>query len=383
MRTIFLFYLIICSLGIFAQTNSEKYPNEYQKATNNTYEKINFPNSIVVHNVINPFKGITNTEAWQDWYIVTNVGNTINSLVKTYIGPYLKNIKLEEDDELRIIIWHSLNGEVAYTVFDYPTNLNIPIEAIELLDTALKKDAKIKISPISKHKEGVYYIQRIANAYLKDIQKELFAPSEPSQNEDIVVQLGEFSPSLNYEFNEKSKSIYPYMFDFTDAWNHNSTNVYISGIGKARISFTFINQTNHDISLDMSKISVRLDGYLGTIEPEISNITTYDNGKMISINQQKVVIPEKGGSTIIIFQFDNIINAQSNWNLIEIFDCKLSIWYGNKNILSKIIDERHDYTWEDSIEATWYEEGYIMFRYIYNKNRQEMYYNRATDKYSY
>lgn len=382
MRITTLFSFLLYCLGIFAQTNSDQLPREYLKAKDNTFEKIYFPQYISIANVINPLGTQKNKEEWRDWY-KSSSWKDLTPYIKTYIGPYLKNIQITDDAIFSITIWYNLNGEVAYIEYNYPTKLHIPIDTIELLEITLKKDAKITISPINEHKEGVYYIQRIANAYLKDIQNELFAPSEPSQNEDIVVQLGEFSPSLNHDFNEKSKSIYPYMFDFTDAWNHNSTNLYISGIGKARISFTFINQTNHDISLDMSQISVRLDGYFGTIEPEISNITTYDNGKMISINKQKVVIPEEGGSAIIIFQFDNIINAQSNWNLIEIFDYKLSIWYGNKNILSKIIDERHDFTWEDSIEATWYEEGYIMFRYIYNKSRQEMYYNRATDKYSY
>ena len=47
------------------------------------------------------------------------------------------------------------------------------------------------------------------------------------------------------------------------------------------------------------------------------------------------------------------------------------------------IDERYDYDVCDASSITWYREGYIMFRYMYNKNKVGMFYNKTTDTYFY
>ena len=171
MRTLFLVFLFIHSLGIFAQTNSDQLPKEYLKAKDNTFEKIYFPQYISITNVINPFGTQKNNESWRDWY-KSSAWKDLTPYIKTYISPHLKNIQITDDDIFSITIWYNLNGEAAYIEYNYPTKLDIPINAIELLETTLKENAMITISPISKHKEGIYYIQRIANTWLKDIQEE-------------------------------------------------------------------------------------------------------------------------------------------------------------------------------------------------------------------
>ena len=52
-------------------------------------------------------------------------------------------------------------------------------------------------------------------------------------------------------------------------------------------------------------------------------------------------------------------------------------------IKAQLIDERYDYDVCDASSITWYREGYIMFRYMYNKNKVGMFYNKTTDTYFY
>lgn len=73
----------------------------------------------------------------------------------------------------------------------------------------------------------------------------------------------------------------------------------------------------------------------------------------------------------------------SYWYGTYLFDYKLSLHYDNHNMFEHIIDERYDYDIFDTTSITWYREGYIIFRYMYNKDKIGRFYNKTTDTYFY
>lgn len=398
-----IFFCLFCTLSQ-AQEQNSKYNTKYEKAINNTYKKTDFNDFILITNIINPFNNVRNEEDWQTAYKVTNGGGNIRYPIRNLIGPLLKNISLDElYDELMLVIEYNLKGEIGYIDFSYPPKVNIPIEIIESLEIELKKIGKIKIEPKRKDLRGVYYISRIEHIRLKDIRDEYnFSqpavpdPSTPISiaplwNGDLVIHLESFTPK--YKYNPRStQNIYPDMFNFKemfntadipyfpDNWNTNESNIYISGTGKACISFCIINQTKNDITIDMNKISIKLSEPFYTSKIETFNI--YIDQK--SVNNKKVIVPAED-NIYIEFELDNLITVPLWYKLPDIFEYKMSFWYeSTKSMFNYIIDERYDYDWSETVKsATWYREGYIMFRYMLNEDKQEMYYNRATNKYFY
>lgn len=391
MKPIILFGFFLYCLGAFSQSNSDKYPTEYIKTLSNTYEVIHFTDFNSVANAINPFNNLENEHQWQDKYRVINSQGDIYKTLITYMKPYLQNITVEDDDFIHLGFWHDLNGELSFIRFDYPNYLNIPIEVIERLETALKSTIKLKLTPKGKEISGVFYLQFPAFFSLKSLQEEAFpppppivppAPINPTWDGDLAIQLGEFAPSYNYGTDTsfyRYKYLYPDMFNFTDECGNYDANIYISGIGKAALTFSINNQTNHDIVLNLSKISVRLDKDGQTIIPEISYIYTFNGRMNIPIKNETITISSQGGNITLEFVFDDILKG-SIWDE-QTYDCKMYFLYENRYMMSHVIDERYDYTWENTITATWYKKGYIMLRYMYNTREQEKYYDTKSNQY--
>lgn len=372
----FLFFF----LGIHAQTTTNNSTIEYEKAINNTYKKLISSNSIMVVNTIDPFATAKNENNWQNAYRVTDGGSDIRHPIITHIGPLLKDIYLGEYDHIRLAIKYNLNGEMSQIYFFYPPKVNIPIETIESLETALKKIGNIKIEKKNNGEKGVSYIERVEHIPLKKIQDKYNATIKPvvpdppitgptvvfpSWNGDLVMRLDNYAPKYGYK-DGNSKSIYPDMFNYTDSWSTNEANIYISGIGKAYISFYIINQTKKNIKLNMGEITVKLSDFSQTINPVITNI--YVDSE--SVRWKDVIIPAED-NIYVEFEFDNIIAAPGWYYAPETLDYKMEFWYNhNTQMLTHIIDERYDYTWAETVEtATWYRERYIMLRYMYNKEK--------------
>lgn len=167
MKKIFLFYTLIYCLGTFAQTKVE-----YVKGLNNTYKRRSYSDFISVRNIIVPFNKSNDVE-WGSVYKVTDAGKNIYPIFLTHIGPCLKNLIIndENDETFSFDITYNLKGEMSVVSFVYPKFLNIPIETLENLETELKKNGNIKLEPYStKRTEGVYYIYRPEFFSLKEIQ---------------------------------------------------------------------------------------------------------------------------------------------------------------------------------------------------------------------
>lgn len=242
MRTIyFLFSFLICSLNLLGQTDSVS--TEYKKGGDNTYVIKHFLKykSVSVFNKIHPFTE-ENEVTWQDWYdIDTKAVWNLSQYIKPFIGSYLKNVTLTKEDVFMVTIWFDLQGNPASFIFDYPSKLNIPITVIEQIETSLKANGKVKVTPTQyAHNQKIYYLQLGTAFNLKELQDQLNKPVEPTWNSDIVVRLGQFYPTSNSFANRydarSSQYLYSDMFNFTDDSNTTEANIYISGTGEAVIS---------------------------------------------------------------------------------------------------------------------------------------------------
>ena len=175
---------------------------------------------------------------------------------------------------------------------------------------------------------------------------------------------------------------YSGMFNYTDGSTETQGNIYISGTGEAAFTLSFINVTDRDIILDLGQLTVRMDEPGYTYRPRISSISI-NGGPRLDINSRTAVVENDGGVVSIIFYFDDILDMSGNYYNTYPTAYKLSFYYGNHNIFEHVIDERYDYDVCDASSITWYREGYIMFRYMYNKNKVGMFYNKTTDTYFY
>ena len=171
----FLFAFAFCCLHLLGQTTPV--PTEYKRGDNNTYIVDYLPNLkwLFVANEKCPFTR-ENELTWQDWYrIDTKAVWNLSQYMKPYIGPYLKNVALTKEDVFIANIWFDLQGNPAYITFRYSAKLNIPITVIEQIETSLKTNGKVKVTPTPKydHKQKIYYLQLGTAVYLKELQDEL------------------------------------------------------------------------------------------------------------------------------------------------------------------------------------------------------------------
>lgn len=206
----------------------------------------------------------------------------------------------------------------------------------------------------------------------------------PSWNGDIAIQLDNVFPTATYYadnlFSRSHVSICPSMFNYTDDSSATQGNIYISGTGEAAFTLSLVNLTDRDIVLDLGKIRAEMDEG-SSYYPKISYISI--NGGFRVDKYQKVELESEGGSIGVTFYFDNILNMPSYWYGMYLFDYKLSLHYDNHNMFEHIIDERYDYDIFDTTSINWYREGYIIFRYMYNKDKIGRFYNKTTDTYFY
>ena len=172
------------------------------------------------------------------------------------------------------------------------------------------------------------------------------------------------------------------MFNYTDGSTTTQGNIYISGTGEAAFTLSFINVTDRDIILDLDQITVRMDEPGYTYRPRISSISI-NGGPRLDINSRTAVVEYDGGAVSITFYFDDILDMSDNYYNTYPTVYELSLYYGNHNMFEHVIDERYDYDVCDAPSITWYREGYIIFRYMYNKNKVGMFYNKTTDTYFY
>lgn len=209
-------------------------------------------------------------------------------------------------------------------------------------------------------------------------------PIAPSWNGDIAIQLNNVFPTATYYADNLSSksyvSICPRMFDYTENSSATQGNIYISGIGEAAFAMNLINVTDRDIVLDLGKIRAKMDDG-SNYYPEISYISI-DGGPRVD-KYRTVKLESDGGNVSITFYFDNILDISPSWYGTYLADCKLTLLYDKKNMFEHIIDERYDYDIFDAPSITWYREGYIMFRYMYNKDKVGRFYNKTTDTYFY
>lgn len=305
-----------------------------------------------------------------------------NSIVnKTFSDSEKARVKGREFGVIMCI--NSQTGKVEEVYFKFTTfgpYATIPVSVYRKIETEIK--SKVWFTPTAEGRK-LNYIFRAWNGEPQVIPPP--KPLKPSWNGDLLTQLERFAPKHNYGKDSSTqwpKYIYPDMFNFTDNPGSFNANIYISGTGKAMVEFCLYNQTDNDIELNTSKIKVRLERYDGYIYPEITQIYSYNNGQYLSITDQKIIIPAEGGSYSFTLSFDNIIGYSVQDR--ELYDCKMKIFYEDQSMLNYILDERYDWNTEnDYIEGTWYRGGYIMFRYMYNTGKQEMYYNRTTGQYFY
>ena len=130
---------------------------------------------VCIGNVIDPLKGNVNPLSWQDWYRFDwrEVKN-LSKYIKPYIGPYLRNCSLTEDDFFKTTILLDLQGNLIYCEFDYPSKIDIPLTAIEQIETSLKANGKVKVTPIGTPRNDMYYIETGVFVNLKELQTQLY-----------------------------------------------------------------------------------------------------------------------------------------------------------------------------------------------------------------
>lgn len=382
MRTIYLLIsLSIYCLHVFGQTDTDI---EYKTASNNTYYMHYYSGLISISNNVYPLEGKKNPLSWQDWYrFDVNDLKSLSKYIEPYIGPYLRNYQLTEDDYFKTTILLDLQGNLIYCVFNYPSKINIPITVIEQIETSLKANGKVKVTPIGTPRNDMYYIETGVFVNLKQLQTQLYHPVEPSWNDDIAIQLDDVFPTATYYADYLNKRSYVSLcLDNKDGTTTREENIYISGIGEAAFTLIFINVTNRDIILDLNQITVRLDEGGDTYRPRISSISI-NGGPRLDTYSQTAAVEYDGGTVSITFYFDDILGMFGNYYSTYLGDYKLSLYYGNHNIFKHIIDVRYDFDYSEPQNATWYREGYIMFRYMYNRNKVGMFYNKATNTYFY
>lgn len=173
MRTIYLLisFSIYC-LHVLGQTDTEII---YKSTSNNTYYMYYYSGFVCIGNVIDPLKGNVNPLSWQDWYRFDwrEVKN-LSKYIKPYIGPYLRNCSLTEDDFFKTTILLDLQGNLIYCEFDYPSKIDIPLTAIEQIETSLKANGKVKVTPIGTPRNDMYYIETGVFVNLKELQTQLY-----------------------------------------------------------------------------------------------------------------------------------------------------------------------------------------------------------------
>lgn len=383
MRTIYLLisFSIYC-LHVLGQTDTGII---YKSTSNNTYYILYYSDYVCIGNSIDPLKGNINPLSWQDWYrIDVNDVKSLSKYIEPYIGPYLKNYQLAEDDFLKTTILLDLQGNLIFCEFDYPSKINIPLTVIEQIETSLKANGKVKVTPIGTPRNDMYYIETCVFVDLKQLQTRLYHPIAPSWNGDIAIQLDNVFPTATYyadNLSSKSNvSICPRMFDYTENSSATQGNIYISGIGEVAFTLSLINLTDRDIVLDLGKIRAKMDDG-SNYYPEISYISI-DGGPRID-KYRTVELESEGGSIGVTFYFDNILDISPSWYGTYLADYKLTLLYDKKNMFEHIINERYNYDIFDAPSITWYREGYIMFRYMYNKDKIGRFYNKTTDTYFY
>ena len=379
MRTIYLLisFSIYC-LHVLGQTDTEII---YKSTSNNTYYMHYYSGSVFIGNNVYPLAGKENPLNWQDWYHFDwrEVKN-LSKYIEPYIGPYLKNIQLMEDNYFKTTIWIDLQGNLIYCEFNYPSKINIPLTVIEQIETSLKANGKVKVTP----RNDMYYVQSCVFVDLKQLQSRLYHPVAPSWNDDIAIQLDDVFPTATYYTDYLNKRSYVSLcLDNKDGTTTTEENIYISGIGEAAFTLNLINVTHRDIILDLNQITVRLDEGGDTYRPRISSISINGGPRLDTYSQTEVVVEYDGGMVSITFYFDDILGMFGNYYSTYLGDYKLSLYYGNHNMFKHIIDVRYDFDYSEPQNATWYREGYIMFRYMYNRNKVGMFYNKATDTYFY
>lgn len=383
MRTIYLLisFSIYC-LHVLGQTDTGII---YKSTSNNTYYILYYSDYVCIGNSIDPLKGNINPLSWQDWYrIDVNDVKSLSKYIEPYIGPYLKNYQLAEDDFLKTTILLDLQGNLIFCEFDYPSKINIPLTVIEQIETSLKANGKVKVTPIGTPRNDMYYIETYVFVDLKQLQTRLYHPIAPSWNGDIAIQLDNVFPTATYYTDNLSSksyvSICPRMFDYTENSSATQGNIYISGIGEVAFTLSLINLTDRDIVLDLGKIRAKMDDG-SNYYPEISYISI-DGGPRID-KYRTVELESEGGSIGVTFYFDNILDISPSWYGTYLADYKLTLLYDKKNMFEHIINERYNYDIFDAPSITWYREGYIMFRYMYNKDKIGRFYNKTTDTYFY
>lgn len=383
MRTIYLLisFSIYC-LHVLGQTDTGII---YKSTSNNTYYILYYSDYVCIGNSIDPLKGNINPLSWQDWYrIDVNDVKSLSKYIEPYIGPYLKNYQLAEDDFLKTTILLDLQGNLIFCEFDYPSKINIPLTVIEQIETSLKANGKVKVTPIGTPRNDMYYIETGVFVNLKQLQNRLYHPVAPSWNGDIAIQLDNVFPTATYYADNLPSRSYvsfcPSMFNYTDGSTATQGNIYISGIGEAAFKLSLVNVTNRDIVLDLGKIRAKMDDG-SNYYPEISYISV-DGGPRVD-KYRTVKLESDGGNVSITFYFDNILDMSPSWYGTYLADCKLTLLYDQKNMFEHIINERYNYDIFDAPSITWYREGYIMFRYMYNKDKIGRFYNKTTDTYFY
>lgn len=385
MKTIYLLIsLSIYCLHIFGQTDTDI---KYKTASNNTYYMHYYSGLISISNNVYPLEGKKNPLSWQDWYhINVNDVKSLSRYIEPYISSYIRNSQLTENDYFKTTILLDLQGNLIYCVFNYPSKIDIPITVIEQIETSLKANGKVKVTPIGTPRNDMYYIETCVFVNLKQLQKQLYDPVGPSWNDDIAIQLDDVFPTANYYadnlLSRSYVSLYPSSSDDIDSSTATQENIYISGIGEAAFTLFFINITSRDIILDLDQITVRLDEGMDTYKPRISSISI-DGGPRLDTYSQTAVVEYDGGMVSVTFYFDDILGMFGNYYGTYLGDYKLSLYYGNHKMFKHIIDVRYDFDYSEPQNATWYREGYIMFRYMYNRNKVGMFYNKTTNTYFY
>ncbi len=169
MRTIYLLIaFFICSSPVIGQT---KPIIEDKKANNNTYNLFYHFGKIAITNKIEPLNAGANPLDWEDFYrIDIDDLKNLAQYIKPYIGPYLKNYQLEKYDNLETSILFDLHGNVNGCSFTYPSKINIPITVIEQIETSLKTNGKVKITPIGPPRNDMYNVSTSLFVSLKKLQ---------------------------------------------------------------------------------------------------------------------------------------------------------------------------------------------------------------------
>ena len=103
-----------------------------------------------------------------------------------------------EDDYFKTTIWIDLQGNLIYCEFNYPSKINIPLTVIEQIETSLKANGKVKVTPIGTPRNDMYYVQSCVFVDLEQLQSRLYHPVAPSWNDDIAIQLDNVFPTATY-----------------------------------------------------------------------------------------------------------------------------------------------------------------------------------------